>query len=180
MKTTMTLLTILLVCLFFIPEPTSAGVTEAAEATVKIGTFDSRVIALAYFRSADYQLVLSEFHKNYQKAKAENNDSLIKTMEKEGPWNQIRMHLQVFSNAGTANIMSKIANELPKIAREAGVLMIVSQWEMPYCDATVETVDVTMAIAKLFKPDEQTLNIIKQMKGQDPIPFDKLPLDPMM
>lgn len=173
-------MTILLVCLLFVSEPVPAGVNEAAEATAKIGTFDSRVIALAYFRSADYQLVLSEFHKNYQKAKAEQNDSLIQVMEKEGPWTQIRMHLQVFSNAGTANIMSRVAHELPKIAREAGVVMIVSKWEMPYCDATVETVDVTMAIAKLFKPDEQTLKIIGQMKGQDPIPFDKLPLDPMM
>lgn len=35
-------------------------------------------------------------------------------------------------------------------------------------------------IAKLFKPDEQSLKLIDQMKAQEPVPFDKLPLDPIL
>ena len=40
--------------------------------------------------------------------------------------------------------------------------------------------DLTVPIAKLFKPDEETLKLIDQMKGQEPVPFEKLPLDPKM
>jgi hypothetical protein len=169
-----------LISLTFIFFAAISGNIEPAKPTIKIGTFDSRVVALAYFRSEEYQLAMTEFHKKYQMAKVEKNDSLIKALEKEGPWTQIRMHQQVFSNAGTSNILSKIADALPGIAREAGVVLIVSKWEMPYLDSSVEVVDVTLPIAKLFKPNEQTLKIIEQMKNQEPIPFDKLPLDPAM
>ncbi len=60
------------------------------------------------------------------------------------------------------------------------MLLIVAKWDMPYADSSVATVDVTLPIAKLFKPDEQTLKIIEQMKDQPPVPFDELPLDPLM
>jgi hypothetical protein len=83
-------------------------------------------------------------------------------------------------NAGTSNIMTKMVDALSGIAREAGVVLIVAKWEMPYIDPAVETIDVTLPIAKLFKPDAQTLKIIEQMKDQPPVPFDELPLDPMM
>jgi hypothetical protein len=39
-------------------------------------------------------------------------------------------------------------------------------------------VDVTLPIARLFKPDEQTLKILGELKDQKPIPFDEIPLDP--
>lgn len=58
--------------------------------------------------------------------------------------------------------------------------LIASKWEAPYQAQGVELVDVTMPIVRLFKPTEQTLKIIEQMKGTAPIPFSKLPLDPMM
>ena len=180
MRTQMIILTIVLSCAILVSVTAFAGNPAQTKPTIKIGTFDSRVVALAYFRSEEYRLSMTELHKKHQQAKAENNDSLIKVLEKEGPWMQIRMHQQVFSNAGASSIMSKIADAIPDIAREAGVVLIVSKWEMPYVDSSVEIIDVTLPIAKLFKPNEQTLKIIEQMKSQEPIPFDKLPLDPSM
>ena len=49
---------------------------------------------------------------------------------------------------------------------------------MPYQDASVEVVDVTLPIARLFKPDEQTLKILGELKDQKPVPFDEISLDP--
>lgn len=98
----------------------------------------------------------------------------------EGPWTQVRTHQRVFSTAGVTEIMAKVSGALPGIARQAGVVLIVSKWEAPYKEPGVKLVDVTMPIVRLFKPTEQTLVIIEQMKGQAPIPFDKLPLDPRM
>ncbi|MBN2093001.1 hypothetical protein JW964_25485 [candidate division KSB1 bacterium] len=174
------IISVTLICLMLLSMTAVAQEKSPAKSGVKIGIFDSRVVALAYFRSAERMAQFKEMHKELQQAKTENNEKRVKELEKEGPWTQIRMHQQVFSNAGVSNIMKKISNELPAIAKEAGVLLIVSKWDMPYIDQIAETVDVTLPIAKLFKPDEQTMKIIGQMKDQTPVPFDELPLDPMM
>jgi len=147
---------------------------------MRIGVYDSRSVALAYGRSEEHMRAVGAMHQEYEKAKADKNEARIKELEQEGPWEHIRLMQQVFSTAGVTNIMAKVKEALPAIAREAGVSLICSKWEMPYKDAAVETVDLTVPIAKLFKPDEQTLKIIDQMKGQEPVPFDKLPLDPKM
>jgi hypothetical protein len=104
----------------------------------------------------------------------------VKEFEQEGPWTQVRMHQQVFSTAGVTEIMATVSGELPGIAQDPGVILIASKWEAPYQAQGVELVDVTMPIVRLFKPTEQTVKIIEQMKGTAPIPFSKLPLDPMM
>jgi hypothetical protein len=180
MKKLIKLLQLGLICGIFMSAPGLAGEAAPTKPAIRIGVFDSRVVALAYFRSAEQMRRLNEMHQEMQQAKAANNEKRIRELEKEGPWTQIRMHQQVFSNAGVANILKKISGELPAIAKAAGVLLIVSKWEMPYCDASVETVDVTLSIAKLFKPDAATLKIIEQMRDQPPVPFDELPLDPML
>jgi len=48
---------------------------------------------------------------------------------------------------------------------------------MPYQDASIEVVDVTVPIAKLFKADEQTLELLGELAANKPIPFDEIPLD---
>jgi hypothetical protein len=116
---------------------------------------------------------------DYEAAKARGDDKRMKDLQKEGPWTQVRLHQQAFSTAGVTNIMAKVADSLPGIAREAGVALIVSKWEMPYLGPSVEVVDVTLPIARLFKPDEQTLKILGELKGQKPVPFDELSLDPI-
>jgi hypothetical protein len=151
-----------------------------ARPVVKVGVYDSRAVALAFHRSAEQDRVHAEIRDAYVKAQAAKDEKRIKELENEGPWMQIRMHQQVFSTAGVTEIMARVSDALPGIAREAGVVVIVSKWEAPYKDISVELVDVTMPIVRLFAPTEQTLKIIEQMKGQAPIPFDKLPLDPMM
>jgi hypothetical protein len=147
---------------------------------MRIGVYDSRCIALAYGRSEAQLRSVRTLREDYEKAKANSDEKRIKELEQEGPWGQVRLHQQVFSTAGVRDIMARVSDALPAIAREAGVPLIVSKWEMPYKDASVETVDLTVPIAKLFKPDDRTLKMIDQMKAQEPVPFDKLPLDPKL
>lgn len=49
---------------------------------------------------------------------------------------------------------------------------------MPYKDPGVEVIDVTVPVAMLFKPDEQTLKILGELAAQPPVPLDELSLDP--
>jgi hypothetical protein len=90
------------------------------------------------------------------------------------------MHQQAFSTATVASILEKASDRLPAVAKQAGVSAIVSKWEVPYKDASIETVDVTAALVKLFNQDPQALKMIDQIQAQPPVPFEKLPLDPKM
>lgn len=155
-----------------------ATAEQVAKPSMRIGVYDSRGIAVAYARSAEFQQKAAKMHGDYEEAKSKGDDKRIKELEKQGPWTQVRLHQQGFSTAGVTDIVAKVAGALPGVAREAKVVLIVSKWEMPYRDPSIEIVDVTLPIARLFKPDEQTLQVIEGITKQQPIPFDEISLDP--
>ncbi len=156
--------------------PATAG--QAAKPALKIGIYDSRGVAIAYARSTEFWESMVKLRADYDRARAEGDSALSKKLGQEGPWMQVRLHQRGFSTAGVGDLLVKVSDALPGVAREAGVVLIVSKWELPYRDASVEVVDVTLRLAKLFKPDEQTLKILGELKDQQPIPFDELSLDP--
>jgi len=146
---------------------------------LRIGVFDSRAVALAYGNSDEFQRMVQGLRADHDKAKAANNDSRAKELETEGQWSQVRLHQQVFSTGPVSGILAKVKDQLPAIAAQAGVSLIVSKWEVQFSNPVVETVDVTLPIVKLFHPSDKVLAWVAQMK-QDPVPFEKLPLDPNM
>jgi hypothetical protein len=154
-----------------------AAAEAAAKPRMKIGVYDSRGIAIAYARSADFGESMARLRADYEQAKAKGDSAQVKKLGQEGPWMQVRLHQRGFSTAGAGDLLAKVADALPGVALEAGVVLIVSRWEMPYQDASVEVVDVTLPIARLYRPDEQTLKILGELKDQKPIPFDEVPLD---
>jgi hypothetical protein len=180
MKRTIVLLALALVLGLAQVVTLSAADKPLDKPSLKIGVYDSRVVALAYYRSASQMARFKGLHEEYSKAKADKNEKRMQELEKEGPWSQIRMHQQVFSTAGILNITSQFPDAIKTIAQTAGVAVIVSKWEMPYLDPALPAVDVTLAMAKLFNPDEQTMKIMEGMKNQAPVPFDQLSLDPNM
>ena len=80
-----------------------------------------------------------------------------------------------FSTGSVINIMDKIRPALAAVAKEAGVVLIVSKWEAVYAAPSIEYVDVTMPLVMKFKPNEQTLKWVESMKAKAPIPLDELP-----
>jgi hypothetical protein len=155
----------------------AAGQTPA-DAPMRIGVCDSRGVAIAYARSAEFRQIVAKMHSELQQARAKGDEEQVKKLETEGPWMQVRLHQRSFSTAGAGDLLAKVADGLPGVAREAGVVLIVSKWEMPYTDPGVEVVDATVPIARLFQPDEQSLRILGQLAAEKPVPFDELPLDP--
>jgi hypothetical protein len=87
------------------------------------------------------------------------------------------MRQRVFSTAGVGDLLAKVADRLPGVARKAGVVLIVSKWEMPCRDPAVQAVDVTLPLVRLFQPDEATLKVLGELAKQAPVPLDELPLD---
>jgi hypothetical protein len=84
------------------------------------------------------------------------------------------MHEQVFSTGRVDDILKKIEDRLPEIAKEAGVDLIVSKWDLAYRAPGAEVVDVTEALIKLYQPDEKTRKILADMARKPPIPLEEL------
>jgi hypothetical protein len=144
---------------------------------LRIGVFDSRAVAIAYARTPATGARFQKLREDLMKAKAANDTARIKELEQQGQWSQVRLHQQGFSTVGVGAVLATVADQLPGVARDAGVALLVSKWELPYLGKDVETVDVTLPLVKLFKPDEQTLKMIPEIMKAKPVPFDELGLD---
>jgi hypothetical protein len=145
------------------------------QATMRVGTYDSRAVALAYYNSAAQRQAAQDMQAGYQRAKAASDERKIKEFEAAGPARQELMHQQVFSSCTISNVIREIENSIPAVARDARVVLMVSKWDLTYHDPSVEYVDVTMQLVRLFNPEEKVMKWIEEMKARPPIPIDKLP-----
>ena len=96
----------------------SAGHAQESSTTssARIGTFDSRVIATAFYRSAEFQESFRDLMTEFEEAKASGDEWRVKELEAYGPAMQHRMHQQGISTASVREIMEKISDALPEIA----------------------------------------------------------------
>lgn len=152
--------------------PTRAADAPAAVAKVKIGTFDTRAIALAYGRSAEFQKVVQAAMAEHKKAKDAGDTKAVEAVEAKMKGLQDKMHWQVFSNWNIDDILPKIKPNYPEIAKKAGVVAIVPSVE--FVGAGVETVDVTDLMAAQFSPDEKTKSLMQDMSKSKPLPLEEI------
>jgi hypothetical protein len=150
--------------------PSSAPAPSAAQ-KVRVGVFDSRMVALAYYNSDEQRTFMQDLMVRLKAAKAANDAAKIADLEFRGPAVQNLMHYQVFSNASIPNVMEKLAPELPKIAADARVSIIVSKWDVAFHDPNVEYVDVTDTLVARFNPSEKVQKWIDSGKTQQPMPL---------
>src|SRR3990170_3628597 len=147
--------------------------------TFRIGTFDSRCVALAYGRSTEFMQLRDSIETLYSKAKADSNKEKIDEIEQYKPTMQVLLHQQVFSNGSIVNIVEKITGKISSIAKENKLNMILSKWEITFTDGSIELIDITDQLTALFNPDEATNKIIKDIKAMEPIPIEKISINPM-
>jgi hypothetical protein len=141
-------------------------------AGMKIGTYDSRAVVLAYSRSALFQ----EHFKKMQEESKQNLEGTDTVKMKEAAYKMITfqylLHQQVFCAGSVASIMNLVKDKLPEVAKKAGVSTIVSKWELTYSEPSIEVTDLTAEICSLFNPvnlDQQTM---KEISNQAPIPLE--------
>ena len=141
---------------------------------VRVGIFDSRALAMAYYRSDAFKDHMKEMRARHEKAKTEGDEQLAKELAAEGPILQELIHKQGFGTWPVDNLLDKIKGKIPEIAAQADVDVIVSKWDIVYGQQTVKFIDVTDLMVKPFDPDQATLTIIKEIQKQDPVPLEKL------
>ena len=150
--------------------------SQESTAKIRIGTFDSRCVAIAYGRT-DFLKNIGNLRQEQEKAKAEGNEARAKELEKLGPNLQFIMHQQGFSTGSVINIMEKIKDKIPEIAKKNNVKLILSKWELFYHDESLEIIDITDQIVNLFNLDEQSRNIVESIKKMEPVPIEQISND---
>jgi hypothetical protein len=150
---------------------------QSANPAIRIGTYDSRAIAVAYARSGMPDKLTAQLIAERDKARAAGDEKRVRELEAQGKAQQTRLHEQGFSTGSVANLMEKIRPEIPAVARAAGVVLVVSKWEVMYRDPAVQYVDVTIPLVRAFSTDPQVLSLVEELMKHDPIPLDQLPPD---
>ena len=145
-----------------------AGADQADETkqTIRIGTYDSRAVAVAYVRSDMSALKLKDLFRERSEAEARGDTKRVNELNKLGESMQIRRHLQGFSNAPVDDILELVKGDLPAVAQQHDVAVITSS--VGFHSQGVELIDVTDSLVALFEPDAQTLKMIKALRKHEP------------
>lgn len=140
----------------------------------RVGVYDSRVIAVAYGNSTEFKEAMKPIEADYQKAKGARGEKRVKEIDASMKLKQRRAHEQGFSTGSVIPIMEKVKEQLPQIAQQAGVQIIVSKWELNHQSAAVEIVDVTDKLVALFHVSERGLKWCKELQQKPPLPIEQI------
>lgn len=159
------------------PERTTQSQPQP-QPTAVVGTFDSRAIATAWIRSAEFgryiQAQQKDLRQAIDRAREAGDRRLAAELEAIGPAMQHRVHQQGFSTAPVDEILARISDKLPAIAQQAGVDGIVSKWQLTWRKPGAQFVDVTDLLVAEFQPDAKTLEIIARLVESEPQPLEQI------
>lgn len=147
---------------------------QASISKLRVGTFDSRAVAIAYARSEKFVNYVQGLKAEHAKAKKEGNEKRVKELEAEGPALQELLHKQGFSTWPVDDILAQIKDRIPEIAKKAEVDVIVSKWNIVYQQPGIEFIDVTDLMVIPFNPDEETLKLLKSLHEVEPVSLEEL------
>ncbi|MCL7928201.1 MAG: hypothetical protein M8841_10490, partial [marine benthic group bacterium] len=124
------------------------------------------------------QRMKPEWDQELREAEAAGDSARVEELKLFMPSFQHLLHQQVFSTGSICNVLRVIEDELPAIAAETSVSVIVSKWELPYRGPDVEVIDITPQILALFETDQETAGLVAEMKGAEPVPLEDMLYQP--
>ncbi len=139
----------------------------------RVGVYDTRSVALAFFRSEKNLASIKKFQQDGQSAMKAGDTNKVAEMKKLGREGQDRIHRQVFGDAPIDNIMEQLKEYLPEIQKQAKVKKIVPKGQ---AEASAEIVDVTSLLVEKCQPTAETLKMIQEMKQHPPLRSDQFPI----
>ena len=153
-----------------------AGDGEVTHSTpVRIGVYDSRAVALAWFWSAPVQQRLQDQMAAARASKQAGDTARFKELAAALRAEQDRIHRQGFSTAPVDDALAALKDRIPEIEKQAGVSMLVSKWDeaalKKYPNA--EQVDVTGQLVRGFKPTEKQLKMITDLQKKKPLSLEQ-------
>ncbi len=136
----------------------------------RIGTYDSRAIAIAHAASSFNPV--NEKMKTYQQAKADGNEALVKELENWGKTYQKQLHFQGFGRVPVSDLLQPLQEQVAALASSKNLAVIAMQCD--FVGESVTLVDVTDDLVKLFQPSEKTLENVRQIRQQQPVSLAEL------
>jgi len=150
-----------------LPSTTASAQTQASK--LRVGVYDSRAVAVAYANSTEFTEAMKSVQVDHKKAKEAKDEKRVKEIESQMKQRQLRAHEQAFSTSSVAPIITKVKDSLPGLAKQAGVQVIVSKWELNHQSPEVEIIDMTDKIVALFHVSERGLKWCKEIQQKPPL-----------
>lgn len=153
---------------------------EADTPMTRIGTYDSRAIAVAFVGSEVYNdtvgETMAEMMEEYRKAESEGDKKRVEELRSWGKAQQALRHKQGFSTAPVDDILEHITDQLPAIKRQANVELLVSKWDTKTLarHKSAQHVDVTMLLVETLKPNEKQKKSAIEIQKHDPVPLQEM------
>jgi len=139
---------------------------------IRVGTFNTRAVALAWGRSDAFQDWVGDLRKRASEAEAAEDAELVEAIGSEAAAQQDRLHRQVFGDDPIDDVLERMLEALPGIAQAAGVDIIDDS--LLYHGPSVELVDITDEMAAHWNPSEETVRMIGELLETEPVDVDDL------
>lgn len=133
---------------------------------VRIGTFDERAVALAFYRSDLWASTLRSKVAERNAAKQAGNTELASSLEKWGKAQQELAHKQVFEGAPIPNVLEHLSTALAEVAKAHDLAAITS--DLRYTGPSTQRMDITDAIVDWLKSSKQTRAMVKTLREKGP------------
>lgn len=148
-------------------------------AKLRIGTYDSRAVAVAHGRSDLFMNKFKDLQRQHAEAEKAGDTKRIEQLKAQAESMQMRMHLQVFSDGPVDDVIEAVRDKLPSVAKQMNVSAIARAVDY-HESATVEVVDVTDELVALFNPDKQTLKVVEDLRPSKPAPIEDVARMPVV
>jgi len=139
-----------------------------AQTKIRVGTYDSRLIAVAYYNSKFFKLT-SEARERMKAAKDTNDSTEISNITKEMSLRQRMIHEQGFGKGLVCYIMDEIKDKISDLAKNEKLSIIVSKWELSFNSSDIEVVDITEKVANLFESGQDIKAMILEFQKNEPL-----------
>jgi hypothetical protein len=133
---------------------------------VRIGVYNTRAVALGFYRSPAWQKELRAKMVELDAAKRAGNAKAVEELEKWGKAQQDLAHKQVFGESPITNVLERIAPVLARVSKESELAGIAAA--VAYTAPGVSTIEVTMRIVEGLEPDEKTRTMVRQFLDNPP------------
>jgi hypothetical protein len=147
------------------PQSVAVGDKEVdKKSKVRIGTYDSRAIAIAYAPSRFNPT--REKKAAYEKAKTAGDREKMKDLESWGEQFQRQLHFQGFGRVPVDDLLAPVKDQMAKLARDRQLAAICMSCD--FVGGDVEIVDITDDLVKLYDPSEKTLEHVQGIRKVKP------------
>jgi hypothetical protein len=149
----------------------AAPIPEAAPPgpTLRLGVIDTRLLAAAWYRSAESAREVAEAQAAHDRARAAGEEDAARSIVRSMEERQQRAEEQTFAAAPIPGILARVSDQIPALAAAHGVDAVVARRDILHLAPGAEVADLSLALCESFHPDEATLRVLRELAAKPPV-----------